>query len=326
MLIGFIGQGFIGKNYADDFEERSYNVLRYDIDSYSSNKEFISICDYVFIAVPTPTIKEKFSDKILIDVMSLVGKGKVAIIKSTVKLGTTEKIQKMFPNVYVMHSPEFLTEVTAKEDARSPDRNIIGYTRKSKKKCQEVIDIMAPAKNDYFMPCTEAEMVKYAGNFWFYMKVVTINTIADLCKAHGLSYGLVKEGMMGDPRIGNTHLDVLHKSGRGAGGHCFIKDTSCYKQMHKEVKGKNSKMIVDFISGAEEYNNNLLLESDKDLDILSEVYNIKNMKRDVKDVSKLTKKKVISKKPTAIKPIPKKVAPKKKVAVKKVVATKKSSK
>jgi len=317
MLIGFIGQGFIGKNYADDFAYRGYNIIRYDKDSYSANKYFIKDCDYVFIAVPTPTINEKFNDKILIDVMSLVGNGKVAIIKSTIKIGTTEKIQAMFPNVYVIHSPEFLTEVTADHDAKYPERNIVGYTKKSKKKCEEVLSIMANAKKNYIVPCKEAEMIKYAGNFWFYIKVVTINTIADLCLLNGIDYEVVKDGMKGDSRIGETHLDVLHKKGRGAGGHCFIKDTSCYKQMHKEHRGKSSKMITDFITAAEKYNNNLLLESGKDLDILSEVYNIKNMKKVVKDVSKLTKKKVISKKPTVIKPIPKKVAPKKRVAPKK---------
>jgi len=53
--IGFIGQGWIGKNYADDFEKRGYEIVRYALESpYIDNKEKIKECDIVFIAVPTP--------------------------------------------------------------------------------------------------------------------------------------------------------------------------------------------------------------------------------------------------------------------------------
>ena len=60
-LIGFIGQGFIGKNYADDFEQRNYKVVRYALEgTYAGNKDRIKECDIVFIAVPTPTTPEGF--------------------------------------------------------------------------------------------------------------------------------------------------------------------------------------------------------------------------------------------------------------------------
>ena len=49
MKIGFIGQGWIGKNYADNFEERGYKIIRYDIDKYKKNKNKIKECDFVFI-------------------------------------------------------------------------------------------------------------------------------------------------------------------------------------------------------------------------------------------------------------------------------------
>jgi len=55
-IIGFIGQGWIGKNYADDFEKRGYETVRYSLEKpYVDNKEKIKDCDLVFIAVPTPT-------------------------------------------------------------------------------------------------------------------------------------------------------------------------------------------------------------------------------------------------------------------------------
>ncbi|MCK5027249.1 MAG: hypothetical protein KAS07_02425, partial [Candidatus Pacebacteria bacterium] len=108
--IGFIGQGWIGKNYADDFKNRGYSVVRYAKEKpYDINKDKIAKCDIVFIAVPTPTTPEGFDDSTLRKVIKLVGKGKTAVIKSTVLPGTTESIQKENPNIFIFHSPEFLT-------------------------------------------------------------------------------------------------------------------------------------------------------------------------------------------------------------------------
>jgi UDP-glucose 6-dehydrogenase len=71
-------------------------------------------------------VPEGFDDSIVREVIKLVGKGKVAVIKSTIIPGTAESIQKENKDIFVMHSPEFLTEVTAAYDAEHPDRNIIG--------------------------------------------------------------------------------------------------------------------------------------------------------------------------------------------------------
>ncbi len=61
MTIGFIGQGFIGKSYADDLERRGKKVVRYSLEEpYIKNKDRIRDCDIVFIAVPTPTTPEGF--------------------------------------------------------------------------------------------------------------------------------------------------------------------------------------------------------------------------------------------------------------------------
>ena len=86
LLIGFIGQGFIGKNYANDFEKRGFNIVRYDIEKYKNNKNKIKSCDIVFIAVPTPTTPKGFDFKILESVFSLIGENKVAIISMVDKL------------------------------------------------------------------------------------------------------------------------------------------------------------------------------------------------------------------------------------------------
>lgn len=109
MKIGFIGQGWIGKNYANDFESRKYDVVRYAIEEpYIHNKGKISECDIVFIAVPTPTTDKGFDDSYIREVIKLVGKGKIAVIKSTIIPGTTESIQAENPNIFVVHVQNLL--------------------------------------------------------------------------------------------------------------------------------------------------------------------------------------------------------------------------
>ncbi len=73
LLIGFIGQGFIGKNMADDFEARGYDIFRYSkrLDT-PDNRRRLSECDIVFISVPTPTTPEGFNYDILREVVGLV--------------------------------------------------------------------------------------------------------------------------------------------------------------------------------------------------------------------------------------------------------------
>ena len=126
-LIGFIGQGFVGGNYADDFEKRGYEVVRYALEpQYVENKDKIKTCDIVFVCVPTPTTPKGFDYSIVADGLKLVGKGKIAVIKSTMLPGTTKELQKKNPNIVVLCSPEFLSVATAAHDAANPFSNIVG--------------------------------------------------------------------------------------------------------------------------------------------------------------------------------------------------------
>jgi len=273
-IIGFIGQGWIGKNYADDFEKRGYETVRYSLEKpYVDNKEKIKDCDLVFIAVPTPTTPTGFDDSILRQTVKLVGKGKIAVIKSTVLPGTTESIQRENPDIYVMHSPEFLTEVNAAHDAANPDRNIIGIPEDNplfRERAKEVIDALPNAPYRIICPAKEAELIKYGGNCWFYFKVIFINMLYDLAKKSGCQWETVRDAMMADVRIGETHLNPVHKGGRGAGGHCFIKDFAAFTQKYKEEVGDELGLKV--LESLKDKNIDLLAGSGKDLDLLAGVY------------------------------------------------------
>lgn len=280
-IVGYVGQGFIGKNYADELESRGYAVVRYALEEpYRNNKEKIQECDIVFIAVPTPTTPTGFSSHIVEEAVGFVGDGKVAVIKSTMLPGMTEKIQKMYPKKVVMHSPEFLREATAAYDAMHPDRNIIGICEDSgdvRARAQKVLAILPPAPFELVCSAVEAEFVKYAGNNWLYVKVVYINILYDFVQKLGGNYEHVRDAFAADPRMGRSHLDPIHQSGhggpagRGAGGHCFIKDFAAFRSMYEKSFPEDTKGI-DVLKGLEQKNVQLLRDSGKDLDLLEGVY------------------------------------------------------
>lgn len=274
MEIGFIGQGWIGRNYADDFEKRGYKVVRYSLEAeFVGNKEKISDCDIVFIAVPTPTANGTFVDTHVRNALLSVGKGNIAVIKSTILPGTTEKLQAAFPDIFVFHSPEFLVEKTAAYDAANPQRNIVGFpidTDVYREKAKEILDVLPKAPYERIMNARNAEIVKYAGNCFLFTKVTFMNLLYDVVEKIDGNWSEVREALIHDPRIGESHTEPVHKSGRGAGGHCFIKDFEAFRTLYKEQVGDEmGTKVLD----AEVYKNiQLLLRSNKDRELLEEVY------------------------------------------------------
>ncbi len=218
MKIGFIGQGWIGKNYADDFEHRGYRVVRYSLEkAYRSNKDKIKTCDIVFVAVPTPTTPKGFDDSIVRKAIKLVDRHKIAVIKSTIIPGTTESIQKENPDVFVFHSPEFLVETTAAYDAAHPSRNIVGiplHTKIYKRKALSVINVLPKSPYNKVIFSRDAEFVKYAGNCFLFTKVIYMNLLYDLVTSSGGDWDTVKDALVHDTRIGVSHTEPIHKKGR----------------------------------------------------------------------------------------------------------------
>jgi UDPglucose 6-dehydrogenase len=272
--IGFIGQGWIGRHYADEFESRMYTVVRYSLDEpYINNKDIIKECEVVFIAVPTPTTTDGFDESIVRAALTLVGKGKTAVIKSTLLPGTTEKLQKEFEHVFVLHSPEFLVEATAAHDAAKPQRNLIGIpidTPEYREKAVSILRILPEAPYQKVMMSRDAEMVKYAGNCFLYTKVMFMNMLYDLVQSTGCEWKMLHEALIHDPRIGESHTQPIHSSGRGAGGHCLIKDFEALRKIYQEVvqddKGEQ------FLKSMAEYNISLLKKTNKDLNLVAGVY------------------------------------------------------
>lgn len=223
--IGVAGVGMVGGAIKRYFERKpNYKVFIYDKKGLGSIKE-LNEAEFIYACLPTPYIEGKGCDTSIVEeVVSQIKGKKVIIIKSTVTPGTTQKLQDKYPQHKFLFNPEFLTEVTADNDMTYPDRQIIGYTKQSYTIAKDVLQQLPLAPFERIVKSEEAEMIKYFGNNWFAVKVVFANQMYELCTKVGIDYEVVKDSAAADKRIGRTHLDVLHKGGRGAGGKCLRKD------------------------------------------------------------------------------------------------------
>ena len=226
------------------------------------------------------TTPRAFDYSIVRSAISLVGKGSIAIIKSTILPGTTKELQKKFPDRYIVHSPEFLVLKQAAEDAARPLRNIIGIPKNTKvfrERARMVMKILPHAPFEMICTAEEAELIKYTGNFFLYMKILYANLMFEAAKVVGANYEIVRKGISADPRIGPSHLQVLHGSGhpgarrgRGAGGVCFIKDISAFTGFYETLT--HDEYGVQLMQAAIAKNLDLLVNSHKDLDLLEGVH------------------------------------------------------
>lgn len=271
--IGFIGQGWIGKNYADNFERRDFFVVRYSLEKeYADNKEKIKACDVVFIAVPTMTTPAGFDGQIVRETVKLVGFGKIAVIKSTLLPGATEAIQKENPNIFILHSPEFLTRSTANLDVEEPPRNIIGLPKNNndyKRAAKLILKLVPKAPYNLICSAREAEMIKYIRNCQGYFRVIFANLAHDLAKAVGADWQKIEQAMAADPINGGYYYKPIHDNGRGAGGPCYIKDFAAFSKLYREKVGDDLGNKV--LESLQNKNISLLIESKKDLDLLKGV-------------------------------------------------------
>lgn len=273
-LIGFIGQGYIGKNYADDFERRGYTVVRYSLEEpHISNKEKIKKCDIAIIAVPTPTTPKGFDDSIVRGAIGLAGEGKIVIVKSTVVPGTTRSFQAQYPDRVIFYSPEFLSEATAAQDAAHPFSNILGVATddEAHRLAAERVHAILPSA-PYALTCDsiEAELIKYAHNGSAYMEILFFNLMYELAQKSGVNWAPIEAALQADPFIASRYAKPVHKTGRGAGGHCFIKDFAALRGLYEKEVG--DALGSEVFKAIEKKNISLLKESGKDVDLVRGVY------------------------------------------------------
>ena len=212
--------------------------------------------DVIFIGVGTPEKKDGSANLAYVytvaeQIAESIEKDCVVVIKSTVPIGTNDKIEELIKsrvasriNVDSASNPEFLAQGTAVRDTLKAARIVIGTETERAK------DILTKVYENFQQPFVytnrrSAEMIKYASNDFLALKISYINEIANLCELVGADIESVAEGMGMDPRIGNRFLHA----GIGYGGSCFPKDTKALHWLSnyydKEIKTVKAAIEVN---------------------------------------------------------------------------------
>ena len=195
-----------------------------------------------FIAVGTPQGDDGSADlSAVFGVTESIAKSmneyKVIVDKSTVPVGTAEKVSEIIKNnttfeFDVVSNPEFLKQGAAIDDFLKPDRVVIGSN--SKKATEIMQDLYSPFLRTgnpvIIMDVKSAEMTKYAANSFLAVKISYANQIANICEKVGADAEMVRIGMCSDSRIGSKFLFP----GLGYGGSCFPKDVKAMIKTAKE--------------------------------------------------------------------------------------------
>ena len=207
----------------------------------------------IFLALPTPPDGDGFADLKYVlgvakDIGKLLKKGnyKIIIDKSTVPVGTADKVHKIVLKSAVeegienaeklfdvVSNPEFLREGVAVDDFMKPDRVVIGTSsEKAKKTLGELYAPFVRQGNPViYMDERSAELTKYAANAFLATKISFMNEIAQLCEKLGADVDMVRKGIGSDDRIGRRFLFP----GIGYGGSCFPKDVQALSKSAQQA-------------------------------------------------------------------------------------------
>ena len=197
----------------------------------------------IFLALPTPPGEDGSADmRYVLGVAEDLGKimkdYKVIVDKSTVPVGTTEKVREAIAKNFkgefdIVSNPEFLREVVAVEDFMKPDRVVVGTNSERAKKL--ISELFAPFVRQgnpvIFMDERSAELTKYAANSFLATKISFMNEIAQLCELMGADVDMVRRGIGSDDRIGKRFLFP----GIGYGGSCFPKDVQALVKSSNDI-------------------------------------------------------------------------------------------
>lgn len=276
MKIAVVGTGYVGLVSGTCFAETGNHVTCIDIDDRKINmlnagdlpiyepgletiferntsqgrlsfttslEEGIKGSEVIFLALPTPPGEDGSADlkyimKVASDLSTLITDYKVIVDKSTVPVGTAEKVtaalaanldRDLFD---VVSNPEFLREGVAVDDFLKPDRVVIGTS--SERATEVMMRLYEPFVRQgnpiYVMDERSAEMTKYAANSYLATRISFMNEIANLCDRVDANVDNVRKGMGSDSRIGKRFLFP----GVGYGGSCFPKDVQALAKTAQE--------------------------------------------------------------------------------------------
>jgi len=221
----------------------------------SDSKQGVDFGELQFIAVGTPPDEDGSADlqyvlTVAETIASHMSEPKIIIDKSTVPVGTAEKVGDKIRNVLknrsadigftVVSNPEFLKEGDAVKDCKRPDRIVIGSDSEIAEK--RLRELYAPFNRNHeriiVMDVRSAELTKYAANCMLATKISFMNEMANIAEFVGADVEAVRQGIGSDSRIGYSFI----YPGCGYGGSCFPKDVQALIRTSDQV-GYESEIL-----------------------------------------------------------------------------------
>lgn len=245
------------------------NVEKKRLSFTTSLKEGIEHAEVIFVAVGTPPGEDGSADlkhvlEVAKEIGSIITNHIVVVTKSTVPVGTSEKIRHAIQKeldkrkvdvLFDMASnPEFLKEGAAVEDFLKPERIVIGIDNEKTAEIMKRLYMPFVLNNHpiLFMDIASAEITKYAANAMLATRISFINEIANLCDILGADINSVRKGIGSDSRIGSKFI----YPGSGYGGSCFPKDV---KAIIKTASDNGYELnVIKAVEKANEYQKNVI--------------------------------------------------------------------
>ena len=235
----------------EELMHKNKERLHYTTDYQSAYED----ADVIFIGVGTPEKKDGSANltyvyRVVEQIAETVRKDCVVVVKSTVPIGTNDKVENLLKNnlkhpvnISVASNPEFLAQGTAIRDTLHASRIVLGVEDKLE---EDTLRTVYAGFKDVPLLITNrksAEMIKYASNDFLALKISYINEIANLCEIVGANIDDVAKGMGYDARIGDRFLHA----GIGYGGSCFPKDTKALNWLasYNDAELKTIKAAIE---------------------------------------------------------------------------------